>query len=206
MRIGKNFAGGVFLGIALFIIPHQAALLIAATLATQAWKGKWGSFQMTLLVVVCMTAALMIINKINFGGYFMNARAVPHGAYTRYVFAPPFMYIFRGFLSASVPLWKKFYVLANLAVVAGGLGFMYVRMKENKTAFTDVVLWGWGCLSFLYAVCYGSEWAFRSFPLIVLPAFPAVLLGFEKFLPKSWKGVVPLALICVLLAVLAEAF
>lgn len=206
LNVGKNFVGGLLLGIALFILPHQTLLLILATLAVQGWKGKWESFQTTLIVVVAMIVVLLISNKANFGGYFMNARAVPHGDYTRYVFTPPFKYLLKSFLSAAVPLWKKIYVLANLVVITGGLGFMYIRIKENKKAFTDTVLWAWGCLSLLYVLCYGSEWALRSFSLIALPVFPAVLLGLERFLPKSWKGVVPLALLCIILAVLAEAF
>jgi hypothetical protein len=206
LRGGKDLIGGVFLGIALFILPHQAALLIVSTLLALAWANKWGSSRIVLIVVACMAAGLMMVNKINFGGYFMNARAVPHGEYTRYVFSPPFKYILKGFLSGTEHLWKKIYVLANLAVVSGGLVAMYLRIRHEKVVLTDMVLWSWGCLSLLYAACYGSEWAFRSFPIIVLPAFPAVLLGFEKFLPKSWKAVLPLSLACIVLAVLAEAF
>jgi len=200
----KNCLGSALLGAAMFIRPQQAFFLFVVVFLWFIFKKEFRHLIILFSIMFAATLCLLSFNYFAFGDMFVNFYSYKTaGNFGNSLFGLPFKALFLNFLSQDIPLWKKVYVFGSVAVVCSGLTCLFIRLRYRRD-FIGMVLCGWGCFVTMFIFCLGSQWAFHSLPRYILPAFPGAILGFEKILPKSWKFIIPIALVNVLLAIFAE--
>jgi hypothetical protein len=136
-----------------------------------------------------------------FGDGLMTVKAYTAG-FGGQIYTWPFHSIIATVLQ-GVPIWKLFYVGANLAAVLLASGIAVARLRRpsddgSQALQTIAAIWLLG--NTLNSLCLGDMWGFHDFPRFLVPALPAMLWFLRGALPKKIALWVVLGLISLVLS------
>ncbi len=95
----------------------------------------------------------------------------------------------------------KIYITACVLFTLSGLVLLFLRFLRKQTTAVEGIFLKWGIVQFLFFLSLGSLWGVRELPRYLAVIFPAVLSGWEPYLPKNrawiWAGAVLAVIFCV---------
>jgi len=116
----------------------------------------------------------------------------------------PLAGLLEGTSSSTIPLWKKLYVWAHVALVVGVCASGLRRWRTGPP--THRFATAWLVLNTAFQLCIGSLWGFHEFHRYLLPALPALVIVAAPVLGAGRRGPALAGLAGVGLTIAALAF